>query len=96
MNDSQFVRDLLDWSLTLTPSRHEDTMASASTQILDGSPFNDSFVSKFKLIINSESADSLNAKMQYSKIAIKPSKLLNGDSEFILIPHQGKSYVWKS
>jgi len=90
MNNSQFVRDLLDRSHSpvLTP---EDLMSS-STQILDEN-HDVSFASISK--INSQSTEVQYAtSTDISKMAIK-RKLLKGDCDFILVPHTGKRDVWK-
>jgi len=97
MNDSQYVRDLLERSASLSPIPTPDDLISSmgsSTPILEENELHDiSFASVST--INSQSTEvQYAARTNFSKASIK-QKLLKGDCNYILVPHLGKSDVWK-
>ncbi|KAL5237649.1 hypothetical protein ACI65C_005059 [Semiaphis heraclei] len=89
------VRDLLDRSISpVLPEDSISSIGSSSTQIIDENQLLDVSFASVSTINSQSSEDQYAASTDLSKISIK-RKLLKGDCDFILVPHTGKSEVWK-
>lgn len=99
MNNSQDIRELLDSSFLSPPTStsnqaylRNSTPSPKPNDTIDVSS-NFSFASSSSSLIDTTPL-STNINVSSLKISIK-RKLLNDTGEYVLVPHEGKSTIWK-